>query len=357
MGKVNKVKKTHTKKKNSVLCQNMASTKWGIVSSGKICHDFVNAIQALENNADHQIVAVAARKIASAKGFAAKFNIAKAYEGYEPLAHDPEVEVVYVGAINTTHLNIVKLLLNNGKHILCEKPLGMNVKETKEMLELAKEKNLFLMEAIWSRFQPSYLKLKEEIDKGLIGEVSHVQAEFGFNIEADRLNKKELGGGACLDIGIYCIQLAQFVFNGEKPNKVLACGHMNEDGVDEFGSGTFLYSAGRSATFQYTSRVDTNNEAHIYGTKGKMTLKFPFWCTTKLQLQNGEVVEFSLPKAKYDYNFLNSGGLGIEAQHVRECLLKGLKESPALPHIETLTIAELMESIRKQIGVAYPQDD
>jgi len=334
----------------------MASTKWGIVSSGKICHDFVNAIQALENNADHQIVAVAARKIASAKEFAAKFNIAKAYEGYEPLAHDPEVEVVYVGAINTTHLNIVKLLLNNGKHILCEKPLGMNVKETKEMLELAKEKNLFLMEAIWSRFQPSYLKLKEEIDKGLIGEVSHVQAEFGFNIEADRLNKKELGGGACLDIGIYCIQLAQFVFNGEKPNKVLACGHMNEDGVDEFGSGTLLYSAGRSATFQYSSKIEIKNEATIYGSKGKMTLKFPFWCADKLELSNGEVLEFPLAKAKYDYNFLNSSGLGFEAQHVRECLLKGFKQSPALYHSETLTIAELMEDVRKQIGVVYPQD-
>ena len=96
--------KNNQKKDSILLFKNMASTKWGIVSSGKICHDFVNAIQALENNADHEIVAVAARKIASAKEFAAKFNIAKAYEGYEPLAHDPEVEVVYVGAINTTHL-------------------------------------------------------------------------------------------------------------------------------------------------------------------------------------------------------------------------------------------------------------
>ena len=131
-----------------------------------------------------------------------------------------KVEVVYVGAIHPAHISIVKLLLNNGKHILCEKPLGMNVKETKEMLNLAKEKNLFFMEAIWSRVQPSYLRLKEEIQKGSIGEVYHVQAEFGAYIPCDRMIKKELGGGACLDIGIYCIQLAQFVFDGETPSKV-----------------------------------------------------------------------------------------------------------------------------------------
>ena len=125
--------------------------------------------------------------------------------------------MVYVEAIHPAHLSIVKLLLNCEKHILCEKPLGMNVKETKEMLNLAKEKNLFLMEAIWSRVQPSYLRLKEEIQKGSIGEVYHVQSEFGAYIPCDRMNKKELGGGACLDIGIYCIQLAQFVFEGEKP--------------------------------------------------------------------------------------------------------------------------------------------
>lgn len=332
------------------------STKWGIASAGKISHDFVNAIWSLKNKNDHQVIAVAARSLKSAEEFAAKFDIPKAYEGYEALAQDPDIEVVYVGAIHPAHLSIVKLLLNHGKHILCEKPLGMNVKETKEMLEMAKAKNLFLMEAIWSRVQPAYLKLKDLIDNGSIGDVIHVQAEFGCKIEADRVAKKELGGGVCLDIGIYCIQLCQFVFGGEKPAKVSATGTLNSDGVDDFVSGTFLYSDGRSSSFQFTSKINTNSDAHIYGTRGKMSLKFPFWCADKIQLPDGQVLEFPLPHGRYDFNFFNSAGLGFEAEHVRQCLQNGLIQSPAVSHEDSISIAELMESIRTQVGVEYDQD-
>lgn len=300
---------------------------------------------------------MAARGLKSAQDFAAKFNIPKAYEGYDSLATDPDIDVVYVGAINPVHLSIVKLLLNNGKNVLCEKPLGMNVKETKEILALAKAKNLFLMEAIWSRLQPAYLKLKEEIDKGTIGKVYQVQADFGFEIMADRISKKELGGGTMLDLGIYCLQLAQLVYNGEKPYKVLAGGHLNEEGTDQSVSATMLYSEGRTATFQTHAKCNTSCEAVVYGTKGKMKLLFPFWCATKIQLVDGTVQEFTLPEGVAPYNFYNSAGLGFEAQHVRECLLKGLKESPKVTHDETLTISELIEDCRKQVGVVYDQDN
>ena len=242
--------------------------KWGIASAGLISHDFVNAIHAFKQQDLNQVIAVAARHLKSAEEFAQKFDIPKAYEGYEKLAQDPEVQVVYVGSINTTHLEVVKLLLENGKNILCEKPLGMNVKEVKEMLDLAKSKNLFLMEAIWSRFQPAYLKLKELIEQSEIGQVFHVQAEFGMPIQADRVNKKVLGGGVCLDIGIYCVQLAQFVFQ-ERPTKVSSAGHLNADGVDETVCASFMYSGNRSASFQFTSKIKSTNEAHKYGSEGK----------------------------------------------------------------------------------------
>ena len=164
------------------------------------------------------------------------------------------------------------------------------------------------------------------------------------------------GGGVCLDIGIYCIQLSQFVFNGEKPLKVTASGHVNTDGVDETVCGSFLYSNNRSASFQFTSRIKSTNEGHIYGTNGKMTLKFPFWCTDTLELKDGSEAKFPLPEGKFDFNFGNSAGLAYEAMHVRQCLIDGLKESPVLPHSESLLIAELMENIRKQLGVEYEQD-
>ena len=128
------------------------------------------------------------------------------------------------------------------------------------------------------------------------------------------------------------------------------------EGVDESISGNFLYSEGRSASFQFSTKFNSNCEAHIYGTEGKMTLKFPFWCSKNLELKNGEIIEFPLPDGKHPWNFNNSAGLGFEAEHVRNCLLKGLKESPAVSHAETLVIAELMEKVRKQIGVTYEQD-
>ena len=209
------------------------------------------------------------------------------------------------------------------------------------------------------RCQPAYAKLKDEIGKGSIGKVHQVVAEFGLRIDVDRLAKKDLGGGVTLDIGIYCVQLAQFVFNGEKPLKVLAGGHKNaDDGVDESVSVTLVYSAGSMASLVFTTRANTSCEATIYGTEGSMTLKAPFWCPTKLQLKDGGIADFPLPESgKVAFNFRNSAGLGHEAQHVRECLLAGLTESPKVTHAETLAIAELMEEIRKQVGVAYDQDD
>ncbi len=301
-------------------------------------------------------MACAARSLHSALEFADKFDIDKAHEGYEALAKDPNVEVVYVGSINTTHLALVKLFLDNGKHVLCEKPLGMNVKEVKEMLTHARQKKLFLMEAIWSRVQPAYLKMREEIEKGTIGDIVQVLSESGAVLKADRVRKKDLGGGSMLDIGIYCLQFSQFVFNGERPYKVSAAGHKNYDGVDQSVSATMLYAGGRTASFQTNIKVRTSCEATVYGTKGKMKLSAPFGCASKMEMPDGSVLEFPLPKGKYDFNFPNSAGLGFEAQHVRECLKLGLWESPKVSHAESLLIAELLEDIRKQVGVKYPQD-
>ena len=136
----------------------MPATKWGLASSGKICFDFANALTTLKDG-NHEIVAVAARSAASAKEFAAKFDIPKALEGYAALAADSDVEVVYVGTIHPTHLQVVKMMLEGGKHVLCEKPLAMNVRETTEMIQLAKDKGLFLMEAMWTSFLPPHEKV------------------------------------------------------------------------------------------------------------------------------------------------------------------------------------------------------
>lgn len=153
--------------------------KWGIVSAGKICGDFVNAVGTL-NVDEHQIVAVAARDLTRAKEFAKQFGIRNAYGSYEELAKDPDVEVVYVGTLNPYHMEVAILMLENNKHVLVEKPLCINEKQAQKLISYAKQKQLFLMEAIWSRFFPSYKYLQKQINNGMLGEIEKVDVSFGF---------------------------------------------------------------------------------------------------------------------------------------------------------------------------------
>ncbi|CAG2119347.1 unnamed protein product, partial [Medioppia subpectinata] len=195
------------------------ATKWGIYSAGKICHDFVDSVMSMKTT-DHQFVAVGARKLTDAQAFAKLFDIPKAYGSYEELAKDPDVQVVYIGTVNSQHLPAAKLMLENGKHILMEKPLTINTKQNEELFALAKSKKLFAMEALWSRFLPSYEFAFQELAKGTIGDVLHVTANLGFpNADVIRVATKELGGGTVLDVGVYAINIVEQVFGGEVPEK------------------------------------------------------------------------------------------------------------------------------------------
>lgn len=161
--------------------------RWGIASAGKISSDFVNAVSTLSDN-DHQVVAVAARDLNRSQEFAEKYGIAKAYDAYDKLAKDPNVEVVYIGTLNPQHFEVAQLMLEHGKHVLVEKPLCMNEKQAKKLIAYAERKKLFLMEAIWSRFFPSYQYLRKQIRNGMLGDIKSVQIDFGASIEhVDRL--------------------------------------------------------------------------------------------------------------------------------------------------------------------------
>ena len=185
----------------------MAPLRWGILSAGKISNDFCAALSTLPAK-DHKVVAVAARSLSDAKSFAGKYEISKFYEGYDKLAQDPEIgeqnfylqinssckiifiifaDIVYIGSVNSNHLEHGTLMLNGGKHILCEKPLTLNENQSKKLLELAKSKNLLCVEAIWSRFFPSYKLLRSRIDNGDLGEILEVDVSFGFNLTAERV--------------------------------------------------------------------------------------------------------------------------------------------------------------------------
>ncbi|XP_046388285.1 trans-1,2-dihydrobenzene-1,2-diol dehydrogenase-like [Ischnura elegans] len=331
------------------------ATRWGIASAGKISHDFVTALSTLSTD-EHQVVAVAARDLDRAKEFAARHRIPTAYGSYDKLAKDPNVEVVYVGSINPHHKAVSLAMLAAGKHVLCEKPLCMNERETRELVNEARERKVFLMEAVWSRCLPAYECLKKELELGVIGEALQVVVTFGVKLDnVDRVWMKELGGGTTLDIGIYCLQLAMLVFGSKTPCSVKAVGHLNANGVDESTSVVITYPRGQTATLVTHARVELPNEALVVGTKGSMKLSSPFWSPTNLRTPE-KTRDFYLPSASQPFNFMNSAGLRYEAMEVRRCLQQGLLESPKMTLNDSIKLASLMDEVRRQVGVVYPQD-
>ena len=205
-------------------------------------------------------------------------EIKKAYDSYEQLAKEKEVDVIYIGTINSEHLPVAKLMLENGKHLLSER-LTLNSEQVNELLSLSKKNNLFFMEAIWSRFLPSHQATLKEIKEGLLGHIKHVDAEFGVVVDK---TKKSLG--VMLDIGFYCLSLILFIFKGEKPEKVVSVGYLNNEGVDESIVASFLFKngsqlnlvsnllillefLGKTAQMSINSLVEYPNKAFIIGEK------------------------------------------------------------------------------------------
>ncbi|XP_054474494.1 trans-1,2-dihydrobenzene-1,2-diol dehydrogenase-like [Anoplopoma fimbria] len=232
----------------------------------------------------------------------------------------------------------------------------MNSKEVKEILTSAKRNDVFLMEAVWTRFFPASVEIKRLLAQGEVGEVKMVRSEFGVPLtHIPRTTKKELGGGAMLDIGIYCLQFICMVYNGEKPECIQATGVCLETGVDETVVVTLKFSKNRMAVFTCSSAVELSNEAIIMGTKGNIKIPAHMWCPTSLEV-NGKETQYPVPDPYLPLNFLNSTGMRYEAEEVRQCLLKGLKESAVMSHADSLLLAEVEDEIRRQVGVVYSQD-
>ncbi|XP_054849496.1 trans-1,2-dihydrobenzene-1,2-diol dehydrogenase-like [Eublepharis macularius] len=333
----------------------MEATCWGICSAGAISHDFLVALKTLPPE-EHKVVAIASRELSRAQKYAQTHSIPKAYGSYAELAQDPDVDVVYVGVIHPYHLPSTLLFIQAGKNVLCEKPLGMNAAEVKAMVRAAREKGVFLMEAFWSRFFPASERIHSLLSAGIIGDVVVVHAEFGLPLlTVPRCTEKELGGSGVLDIGLYCVQLACMIFNGEKPESIVASGFLHDTGVDKIGSIILNFSRSRQAVLTYTLMTQLPNQASISGTKGIIEIPGFFWCPKQLVV-NGKNEEFPLPAPSQKLNFFNSTGLRYEAEHVRQCLLQGLKESPVMSHADSQLVHYILDEVRKQLGVSYSQD-
>uniref|UniRef100_A0A3Q3X8C8 Trans-1,2-dihydrobenzene-1,2-diol dehydrogenase n=1 Tax=Mola mola TaxID=94237 RepID=A0A3Q3X8C8_MOLML len=331
------------------------ATRWGLCGAGKISHDFSVAMKTLPHE-NHQIAAIASRSLVRAKEFAKKHRIPTAYGRYEELAKNPDIDIVYLGVLHTEHWKVGLLFLEAGKNVLCEKPFAMNSKQVKDLVAAAKKNNVFLMEAIWSRCFPAHAEVRRLLAERALGEVKLVKAYFGSpQLHIPRSVQKELGGGALLDIGVYCLQFVLMVFDGERPQSIQATGVLLDSGVDESVTVVMKFSRNRMALCAFSIAVRLPNDAVISGTEGSIKVLGPMHCPTTL-LVNDQETEYILPEPCLPLNFTNSTGLRYEAEEVRQCLLKGLKESPQMPLADSILLTEIMDEIRKQIGVVFSQD-
>ncbi|MDX1994614.1 MAG: Gfo/Idh/MocA family oxidoreductase [bacterium] len=321
--------------------------RWGILSTGLIAGAFVRDLQPQPGM---EIVAVGSRTQASADSFGEQWSIPRRYASYEALAADPDVDVIYIGTPHPYHVENTLLCLDTGKAVLCEKPFAMNTHETRRMIDRAREKGLFLMEAMWTRFSPLMQRLTQLLDEGVIGEVRLLNADFGFAATFDaqhRLFNPALGGGALLDVGIYPISLASLVFR-QQPQTIHSAARLGETGVDEQNALLFHYANGAMAQISSAVSLTTPQEALILGTKGRIRIHTPFWKPNRLTIIRDGKDDQVVTTEDSGYHF--------QALDVAACLRAGKTESDRMPLDETLAIMGTLDSIRTQWGLVYPME-
>jgi predicted dehydrogenase len=319
--------------------------RWGIAATGGIARQFANGLSQTD---DAETVAVASRTAERADEFGAEFDVPHRHASYEALAADPDVDVVYVASPHARHESDTLLFLEAGKHVLCEKPFALNAAQAQRMVDTARERELFVMEAIWSRFLPAYQLLGELLADGIIGEVEHVDADFAIRFPFDaahRLFDLALGGGALLDLGIYPLQLASLVLGA--PTEVQAMGRIGETGADEHVAAVLRYESGALATVRTATRLTMSCTARISGTDGAIDLPAFMHCPGSLTVTSAAGIEVhEVP--------IVGEGLRYQVAEVHRCVRAGEIESPVVSHGETSRLASTMDEIRAQVGVRYP---
>jgi len=325
---------------------NTKSFKWGIMGCGNIASQFATSLESVSGAF---LYALASRSYEKAFEFGKKFNAVKTFGSYEMLVQDPEVDAIYIATPHNLHFENAMMCLNYKKAILCEKPLTVNAIESRKLIEEAKKQKTFLMEAFWTRFLPSTLKLNQLLEEGIIGKCRLLQADFGYDMPFDASHRSynpELAGGALLDVGIYPINFAQMIFR-EDPQEIISASIPSSTGVDEQSAYIFKYSSGSLAVMNSAVNVETQHNAWIYGSEGYIHMP-DFFHATKIHIQrmDGITDTITLP--------FESTGYGYEAIEVMNCINSGKTESSIMPLSESLKIMQLMDTIRDQWGLKYP---
>ena len=322
--------------------------RWGILGPGGIAHKFADALKAIS---DAEIIAIGSRDLQRANTFADTFDVPHRHGSYVELANNPEVDVIYIATPHPFHKACAMLCLEAGKSVLCEKPITVDAEQAEELIACAREHKQFLMEAMWTRFIPVMVKVREWLADGVIGEPRMLTADFGNRVVLTPENRKgrlfalELAGGAMLDIGVYTVSLASMVLGA--PTKITSLAHIGETGVDEQAAVLLRYDAGQIASLSCAITTRTSQDARIFGTKGSIHIpNFPRATSATLEISGKEPVQIEMP-------FIGNG-FEYQILEVMRCLRAGKLESDVMPLDESLAIVKTMDVARAQWGLEYP---
>lgn len=317
--------------------------KWGIIGLGNIANQFANDLMLLE---DAELTAVASRDLAKANDFAQKFNCTKAYDSYEALFADEEVEIIYIATPHNSHTTLSIKALENGKHVLCEKPMALSYSDAIRMIEASKKNNRFFMEAFWTRFNPSVKEVLQQVRNGVIGDIKYINADFAFRgseTENQRLFDKNLGGGALFDIGVYPLFLSYILLG--KPNEIVAKAIMHKNDIDLQTSMILQYESAQSIL--HASIVSNSDmKAVIAGSKGRIELNSPWFVADGYSLFiNEEKISFSFPTLGKGYSH--------EIIECHNCIRNNQIESQFWSHQNCLDLSGIVEEIKNQIVLNF----
>lgn len=319
----------------------------GIIGAGWIAEKMALTLAPIEG---YEVYAIASRSLAKAEAFAQQWHIKKAYGSYEELIKDPDVDLVYIATPHSHHYSPTRLAIENGKPCLVEKAFMANTRETEEILSLAKQKNVFVTEAIWTRYMPLSFKVKEIMESGIIGEPRLLTATLCYMMEQkERILRPELCGGALLDLGVYVLNFARMYFGTDIVRTVTNC-QMGPTGVDMQECISLCFADGRMANLQSGALCLNDRQGIINGTEGYIRVD-NVNCPEQIDVyRNYELVAtYRKPEKQvtgYEYQVFES----------RRCIEAGLLESPLMPHAETISIMQQMDCLRQEWGVVYPHD-
>jgi predicted dehydrogenase len=323
------------------------AVRWGVLGAGGIASVFTEAVTRHTLSA---VVAVGSRAQVRADEFASRHAILTAHGSYEALVADPAVDVVYVASPHSEHLEHALLAIAAGKHVLVEKAFTVNAAEAEEVFEAARAAGVFVMEAMWTRFLPHVVVLRDVLARGEIGDLVGVIADHGQNMGhhpvTHRLHDRALAGGALLDLGVYPVSFSHDLFGA--PDRVSAIGALTATGVDGQVSMALGFGA-RQASLHTTLEANTATTAVVFGTRGRIEIEGRFYAPTRFMVVRDD-------GTRWTYDGIVDGGMQYEAAEVARCIAAGVSESPLMTWQGTLEVMRTMDEVRRQIGLTYPSE-